>query len=958
MRTKPTTKIAMKQAPTHELTPDKTAPRCSAAARIPSTAFAPHGFAIPNAAPPASVKKESASGQKLTAWLALLLIMLSLSFQASAASVIDPTGASYTSISASSEFNGSYTAANLFSFNVASAAIGAVLPDGVEWAVTGPPVTNGYVAFDLGTAYTVSSLYYAQRAGGPAQEMMNIAQIWTSQTTPFDPNNPPATAPVVMVGLTNVSGRVWSEYVFTNSFLGRYFLVNFIQTNGAGYAPGGDEMRLGGALPNVIAPFFTQMPASRTLYAGVTARFNVAGADGNTAPLTYQWKKGAAVLNDGARVSGSTTPNLQITSITSGDVGSYSCTVTNIAGSTNSDAATLAVVTAPTTGVGATVMSNSPYAYWRLDESTGATVAPDYAGGFDAAYGAGSLLGNPGPRSPTFPGFSSGNVALGTTLGDVTSVVTVPPLNMDTNTVTMMAWINPAVSQDPYSSLIVWRDGGGAAYGLLAYGGKLAWIWNNVGWYEDSGLVIPQNQWSLAVMVITPTNTTLYLGANGSLGTYVSPNGNPNATFNSNLLIGCDNGSRVFNGFIDDVAFFSHSLTAQQIQSIYAAGVGQVPVFISEQPVSRTIYAGGMAHFSAGGGGVPPPQYYWKKGTTFLTDGGNISGAHTAALTIANVSASDVATYSCVVSNLLGSLPSTAATLTVLPVPTVGYDWAVLSYKPLAYWQLNEALGATNTPDYWGGFDGTPLPTAVLGAVGPRPTDFPGFTSTNTALQTAFADGNSSIAVPALNLNADTATILMWIYPNSSQVGYCSLFANRSGGFMALNYLSDGATLSYQWNSFGWDSGILIPSSQWSLIGMVITPTNTTVYLGTGGVLTNNTQVINNPALSFAGTSYIGSDSGNNTRVFDGVIDDVAFFNRSLSASDVAVLYGAGLGQLPPPTTLNWSVSGANLVLTWLGPWTLIQSDNGNGPWSPATGITSGTSIPMTAVKKFYRLQH
>ena len=937
----------MKQLPTCEITTGKTVPRCSATART-----------LSNESPTKCMKRQATSGQKPTAWLALLLIMLSLSFQASAASVIDPTGASYSSISASSEFNGSYTAANLFGFNVSSAVVGSVLSDGVEWAVTGPPVTNGYVAFDLGATYTAASLYYAQRAGGPSQEMMNIAQIWTSQTTPFDPNNPPVTAPDVVVSITNVSGRVWTEYVFANNILGRYFLVNFIQTNGAGYAPGGDEMRLGGALPNVISPFFTQMPTSRALYSGVTARFSVAASDGNTAPLAYQWKKGVTVLSEGARISGSTTPNLQITSIISGDAGNYSCTVTNIAGSTNSDAATLTVSTAPTTGVGATVMSNSPFAYWRFDENTGATIAADYAGGFDAAYGLTSLLGNPGPRSPTFPGFSATNTALGTTLGDPTSIVTVPPLSMDTNTVTIMAWINPSVSQDPYSSLIVWRDGGGAAYGLLAYGGKLAWIWNNVGWYEDSGLVIPQNQWSLAVMVITPTNTTLYLGANGSLGTYVSPNGNPNATFNSNLLIGCDNGSRVFNGLIDDVAFFSHSLTAQQIQTIYAAGVGQVPASIPQQPVSRTIYAGGTAHFNVVGGGVPPPQYYWKKGATFLNDGGNISGAHTSALTIANVGSSDVANYSCVVSNSLGSLPSATAALTVIPVPTVGYDWAVLSYKPLAYWQLNEALGATNTPDYWGGFDGTPLPDAVLGVTGPQPPDFPGFASTNTALQTFFADGNSSIAVPALNLNANTATILMWIYPNSSQVGYCSLFANRSGGFMALNYLSDGATLSYQWNSFGWDSGIPIPSGQWSLIGMVITPTNTTVYLGTGGVLTNNTQVINNPTLSFAGTSYIGSDSGNNTRVFDGVIDDVAFFNRSLSAADVAVLYDAGLGQLPPPTTLNWSVSGSNLVLTWLGPWNLIQSDNVNGPWSPATGVNSGTPIPMTAAKKFYRLQH
>jgi hypothetical protein len=117
------------------------------------------------------------------------------------------------------------------------------------------------------------------------------------------------------------------------------------------------------------------------------------------------------------------------------------------------------------------------------------------------------------------------------------------------------------------------------------------------------------------------------------------------------------------------------------------------------------------------------------------------------------------------------------------------------------------------------------------------------------------------------------------------QAAFTSVFANRSGGYDALNYNDDGATLSFQWDSNGWNSGLLIPSDQWSLVGMVITPTNTTVYLGTGGALTNSTQVIDNPVLSFAGTSYIGSDSGNDTRVFNGVIDDVAFFNRSLSTA-------------------------------------------------------------------------
>jgi hypothetical protein len=604
------------------------------------------------------------------------------------------------------------------------------------------------------------------------------------------------------------------------------------------------------------------------------------------------------------------------------------------------------------------ILSNSPTAYWHLNESQGATVALDSVGTFNAAYGTSATLGNAGPQSPAFPGFSATNTAVGTIYGDPNSVVTVPPLNLNTNTVTILAWINPYGSQDPYATLLGWRDSAGADYGLLAYGGQLGWVWSNYGWWETTGLTIPTNQWSLAVLVVTPTEGKVYLGASGRLSTYVSPNANPAGAYDTPCNIGGEpDGSRVFNGYMDEVAIFSHALTADQVQAIYAAGVGQVPVSITQQPLSRTNYTGGTARFDVVAAGTDA-TFQWKKGSAVLVNGGNISGARTPNLTIANVSASDAAGYSCVVSNSLGSVPSDAAALAVIAAPTTAYDAAVLGYRPLAYWQFNEAQGAATAVDYWGGFDGTPLPAAMLGVNGPQPPDFPGFASGNTALQTTVGIGNSSVAVPALNLNANTATVLMWIYPMGGQAAFTSMFANRTGGYDALNYNDDGATLSYQWDSYGWNSGLLIPSDQWSLVGLVIAPTNTTVYLGTGGVLTNSTQVIDNPILSFAGTSYIGSDSGNDTRVFNGVIDDVAFFNRSLSTADMAVIYGAALGQAPPPTTLNCSVTPSGLVLDWYGPWTLKQADFVTGPWSTADGVVPGAPIPMNAAKRFYRLQH
>src|SRR5437867_1178482 len=64
--------------------------------------------------------------------------------QSEGANVIDPTGASYTLASASSEYPG-YGPANLFNFDLTGVSPGTSLADGSEWATLGQ--FDAYVAF-------------------------------------------------------------------------------------------------------------------------------------------------------------------------------------------------------------------------------------------------------------------------------------------------------------------------------------------------------------------------------------------------------------------------------------------------------------------------------------------------------------------------------------------------------------------------------------------------------------------------------------------------------------------------------------------------------------------------------------------------------------------------------------------------------------------------------------------
>jgi len=101
---------------------------------------------------------------------------------------------------------------------------------------------------------------------------------------------------------------------------------------------------------------------------------------------------------------------------------------------------------------------------------------------------------------------------------------------------------------------------------------------------------------------------------------------------------------------------------------------GTIPVVVT-QPAGVSSCAGGSAAISVGatGGGL---SYLWRKNSVPLSNGGNISGATTATLSIASLGVNDTAAYSCVITNNCGTTTSAnahlslGASLTILQQPT------------------------------------------------------------------------------------------------------------------------------------------------------------------------------------------------------------------------------------------------------------------------------------------------
>ncbi|MCX8091420.1 MAG: PA14 domain-containing protein, partial [Verrucomicrobiae bacterium] len=112
----------------------------------------------------------------------------------------------------------------------------------------------------------------------------------------------------------------------------------------------------------------------------------------------------------------------------------------------------------------------------------------------------------------------------------------------------------------------------------------------------------------------------------------------------------------------DGVEWFGATFTA-------TITVAHPPPTITSQPATQTKNPGETATFTVAASSSSPLTYQWRKNGVNLANGGNISGATSPTLTIANVQLADAAFYSCVVANAGGSVSSAAAQLVVATTP-------------------------------------------------------------------------------------------------------------------------------------------------------------------------------------------------------------------------------------------------------------------------------------------------
>jgi len=302
-----------------------------------------------------------------------------------------------------------------------------------------------------------------------------------------------------------------------------------------------------------------------------------------------------------------------------------------------------------------------------------------------------------------------------------------------------------------------------------------------------------------------------------------------------------------------------------------------------------------------------------------------------------------------------GAVPSRVTTTAYGTVASPFRD-AMLAAHPAAYWRFSEMSGPTAF-DYVGHFDASYGVASVSGATGPRFPTYPGFTFANHAVQTG--GSQSWVTAPPLNLNTNTVTILAWIYPYGVQADWTGLFVSEDSADTATLLLNTGNQLGYEWNqgdpaTLNFASGLIVPTNQWSFVGLNVNPSAAALYLGSAGTLLSATNVLSHAPAAFSGVSRIGDYFGIVGRDFNGVIDEVAVFNRSLTSEEVQKIYAAGVTV--PVFGLNSEASGGKLLLSW--PFGhLEQAGSPKGPWSTVAGALGSYTAPMTNHSQYFRVR-
>lgn len=344
--------------------------------------------------------------------------------------------------------------------------------------------------------------------------------------------------------------------------------------------------------------------------------------------------------------------------------------------------------------------------------------------------------------------------------------------------------------------------------------------------------------------------------------------------------------------------------------------------------------------------GVPPLAYQWR------LNGNPIPKATNLSYTLAALSQSVIGKYDLVVTNNYGSTTSRVAAVTEDLITLAKAANVVADSNP------------SNTPCVGINQGATWLASSTAGTH-----------SRSGVMQ--FVATNSDVITVASTTNFDVSagTILFWMRsagtdPNSpgslnfgsaifgrpfGKPGYDLVVVQQDSGNIYFNAPADSSSSAAILNS-----SATVSDNAWHLVALTFDASATgSVTLYVDGVL--DSTIPNSAAwASVAGNPIqIGSSSDNSWGSYDGLLDDVRFYSRQLSAAEVASVYSTG--ALVDTATLQMRLNfdappGPGYTLGWqLGNVILQSAPAVQGPYVDLPAAASPYNTAAGAGAKFFR---
>jgi endonuclease/exonuclease/phosphatase family metal-dependent hydrolase len=229
------------------------------------------------------------------------------------------------------------------------------------------------------------------------------------------------------------------------------------------------------------------------------------------------------------------------------------------------------------------------------------------------------------------------------------------------------------------------------------------------------------------------------------------------------------------------------------------------PPTITTQPQGQSVLAGQTATFSVAASGTPPLNYQW------FFSGTNIAGATTNPFTLANVQLTNAGNYSVVITNITGSVTSSAAPLMVLFTnPVVFAQWNFNSITP----DGNTTTGAT-TPSTGMGTAALVNGTTATFATGDTTLDPAGSTDNSGWNTTAYPAQGTGNKTRGVQFNVSTAgrqnIVISWSSqssPSGSKYGRLQYTTNGIDFVDFPTAFTNGTSFNVKTNSLTAISGV------------------------------------------------------------------------------------------------------------------------------------------------------